>query len=145
MINSLVYLLLAWYFDKVLPSEYGTSEPVYFFLSPWFWLGWSRTEADPGPYVEGEEALELDGRGDDEVDVCRIAKDVLLRTEAETDEMIQIKRLRKFFQGGHFCAKKTFKAVRDVSYSVKKNELFCLLGPNVRLAVRVAERLARCA
>lgn len=31
------YGFLAWYFDLVLPSEFGTALPFYFFLTPSYW------------------------------------------------------------------------------------------------------------
>jgi hypothetical protein len=35
---SLMYVIIAWYFDHVLASNRGTAEPFYFFLKPTFWF-----------------------------------------------------------------------------------------------------------
>ncbi len=37
-IDAVLYGILAWYFDKVIPSEYGTPLPFYFPLMPSYWL-----------------------------------------------------------------------------------------------------------
>ena len=37
-VDCIIYGLLAWYFDKVLPSEFGTPLPTYFFLLPRYWI-----------------------------------------------------------------------------------------------------------
>lgn len=39
LFDAVLYGLLAWYLDKVLPSEYGTSMPLYFPLLPSYWCG----------------------------------------------------------------------------------------------------------
>eukprot|EP01038_Epipyxis_sp_PR26KG_P005748 gene5748-7937_t len=38
-LDALLYGFAAWYFDKVLPSEYGTQLPFYFPLLPSYWCG----------------------------------------------------------------------------------------------------------
>ncbi|OPJ88485.1 hypothetical protein AV530_003038 [Patagioenas fasciata monilis] len=37
-LDSILYLLLAIYFDKVLPGKYGVAYPPFFFLSPSYWF-----------------------------------------------------------------------------------------------------------
>ena len=37
IIDTLIYLLLAWYFDKVWPREYGVRSPFYFMCTPTYW------------------------------------------------------------------------------------------------------------
>ncbi|XP_065503843.1 ATP-binding cassette sub-family A member 9-like isoform X2 [Caloenas nicobarica] len=38
ILDSVLYLLLAIYFDKVLPGKYGVPYPPFFFLSPSYWF-----------------------------------------------------------------------------------------------------------
>jgi hypothetical protein len=38
-IDAIIYGVLAWYFDKVLPSEFGTPLPLYFPFLPSYWFG----------------------------------------------------------------------------------------------------------
>mmetsp|Transcript_34490 Transcript_34490/g.25583 ORF Transcript_34490/g.25583 Transcript_34490/m.25583 type:complete len:131 (+) Transcript_34490:1546-1938(+) len=35
---SLMFVVLAWYFDNILVSNRGTSKPLLFFLQPSYWL-----------------------------------------------------------------------------------------------------------
>lgn len=39
--DAVLYGVLAWYLDNVLPSEHGTPLPLYFPLLPSYWLGTS--------------------------------------------------------------------------------------------------------
>lgn len=38
-VDALLYALLAAYLEAVLPSDYGTQLPPYFFLLPSYWTG----------------------------------------------------------------------------------------------------------
>lgn len=73
ILDSILYLLLAIYFDKVLPGKYGVPYPPLFFLRPSYWLQWGSkhsTQPDPIPVpgcdtepmpegFEGKEAIRL--------------------------------------------------------------------------------------
>jgi hypothetical protein len=37
--DTILYLFLGFYFDQVIPREYGTPRPFYFFLMPSVWCG----------------------------------------------------------------------------------------------------------
>eukprot|EP01031_Cornospumella_fuschlensis_P022275 gene22275-27238_t len=39
ILDTIIYGLLAWYFDKVLPSEFGTALSPFFIFSPTYWCG----------------------------------------------------------------------------------------------------------
>lgn len=39
LVDTVLYALLAWYLDQVLPTEFGVPLPVYFPLLPSYWLG----------------------------------------------------------------------------------------------------------
>ncbi|KAJ1435103.1 hypothetical protein B484DRAFT_417255, partial [Ochromonadaceae sp. CCMP2298] len=39
LFDAVLYGVLAWYLDKVLPSEWGTALPYWFPLAPSYWLG----------------------------------------------------------------------------------------------------------
>jgi ATP-binding cassette, subfamily A (ABC1), member 3 len=39
LFDSLFFMVLGWYFDQVMPREYGTPKPVWFLLSPSYWCG----------------------------------------------------------------------------------------------------------
>jgi hypothetical protein len=44
--DAVIYGILAWYLDKVIPSEFGTSLPFYFPLSPNYWCGIQLSSVD---------------------------------------------------------------------------------------------------
>ncbi len=41
-VDTLLYLLLAWYLDQVVPSEFGLQRPPWFLCTPAYWLGGER-------------------------------------------------------------------------------------------------------
>ena len=45
-IDTVLYILLALYLDKVLPKEYGKREVWYFPFTPSFWTGRSYSISD---------------------------------------------------------------------------------------------------
>uniref|UniRef100_A0A8C9FD21 ABC transporter domain-containing protein n=1 Tax=Pavo cristatus TaxID=9049 RepID=A0A8C9FD21_PAVCR len=73
ILDSILYFLLAIYFDKVLPGKYGVPYPPLFFLRPSYWLqrgSECSTQSDPIPVpgcdtepmpegFEGKEAIRL--------------------------------------------------------------------------------------
>jgi hypothetical protein len=39
IVDILLYLVIGFYLDKVLPKEFGTPEPFYFLFTRKFWCG----------------------------------------------------------------------------------------------------------
>ena len=76
IVDALLYLLLAMYFDVVIPGEYGQRRPVYFICMPSFWKGlfgtkkkglqrqFSGRESDPSDDIE---AVPADMRGSEAI------------------------------------------------------------------------------
>merc|ERR1711968_393288 len=95
--DTLIYFFLGWYIDKVKPSEYGSSQPFYFFLSPFWWCDAKGNEREPAPYQEGEEKENLDGKPE-EKDVEDRCKQALQNDYSGA--FVEIKRLKKVFGGG---------------------------------------------
>ncbi|KAH8098507.1 ATPase [Aureococcus anophagefferens] len=105
--DMVLYGLLAWYFNQVIPwSEYGTPKPFYFPLLPSYWLGTSRAPA-----------LVADAAFDDADDPARFEA-----LDPGDAPRVEVRRLRKTF-GEH-------KAVDGVSFGIRDSEIFCLLGHN---------------
>jgi ABC-2 family transporter protein len=67
LIDTFLYLFLGFYFDQVIPRQYGSARPLYFFLLPSYWrglfgLGKSRTvisSLKDGPSSEGGDNFEI--------------------------------------------------------------------------------------
>ena len=36
-VDTILYLVLGWYLDQVIPRQYGVARPFYFFLMPSYW------------------------------------------------------------------------------------------------------------
>merc|ERR1711968_387757 len=126
LLDALLYFIAAWYLDKTWPSEYGSSEALWFPFSPWWWFGIT-TDAKIADYKEGEETNDMNGVATED-DVLAERRAVLKMGSKvdSSDSMIHINRLAKSFGP----RAKRFRAVKEVSYRVKQNSLFCLLGPN---------------
>merc|ERR1712151_2423 len=39
VLDTILYMVLAWYLDNVLPSQYGVAKPFYFLFQPSYWGG----------------------------------------------------------------------------------------------------------
>uniref|UniRef100_K3WSP4 ABC transporter domain-containing protein n=1 Tax=Globisporangium ultimum (strain ATCC 200006 / CBS 805.95 / DAOM BR144) TaxID=431595 RepID=K3WSP4_GLOUD len=39
VLDSFIFVLLGWYFEQVLPQQYGVRKPFYFFLQKSYWFG----------------------------------------------------------------------------------------------------------
>lgn len=45
ILDTVLYLLIAWYKEAVFPGEYGIPHVWYFFVTPSYWLGTSADNA----------------------------------------------------------------------------------------------------
>jgi len=45
VVDLVLYTFLAWYFDNVIPTEYGVRRPPYFLFLPSYWTGSARRRA----------------------------------------------------------------------------------------------------
>lgn len=46
VLDSFVFVFLGWYFEQVLPQQYGVRKPFYFFLQKEYWFGVSSARTD---------------------------------------------------------------------------------------------------
>lgn len=112
LLDSLFYGLVTWYVEAVLPGQFGVPQPWYFFLTPSYWCGSSRTAL-------GKE------EGDDDPEKA-------LRTEffeAEPEDLvagIKIKHVSKVFRAGG----QSKAAVRDLTLNLYEGQITVLLGHN---------------
>jgi ABC-type multidrug transport system ATPase subunit len=96
--DTFIYIFVGWYLDKTLPSEYGSAEPLWFFLNPMWWLGKTSAEKEPAPYTLEEEKENMDGKVE-EKDVEDNCKSTLMNDYNKDDTFVEIKRLKKTFGG----------------------------------------------
>ncbi|XP_023377237.1 ATP-binding cassette sub-family A member 3 [Pteropus vampyrus] len=112
LLDSILYGLVTWYVEAVLPGQFGVPQPWYFFIMPSYWCGRPRT-------VLGKEEEDDD-------------PEKALRTEyfeAEPEDLvagIKIKHVSKVFRVGN----KGKAAVRDLNLNLYEGQITVLLGHN---------------
>ncbi|XP_017928833.3 ATP-binding cassette sub-family A member 10-like [Manacus vitellinus] len=110
--DSILYMLLALYFDKVLPGKYGIPDPPLFCLKPSFWMRSRRgsTRDIPRPTANPEELL-----GDDVEPVP---------PQFQGKEAIRLHNIKKAYKKKD---KKT-EALRGLSLNIYEGQITALLG-----------------
>ncbi|XP_027592357.2 ATP-binding cassette sub-family A member 10-like [Pipra filicauda] len=110
--DSILYMLLALYFDKVLPGKYGIPDPPLFCLKPSYWMRSRRgsTRDIPRPTANPEELL-----GDDVEPVP---------PEFRGKEAIRLHNIKKAYKKKD---KKT-EALRGLSLNIYEGQITALLG-----------------
>ncbi|NXN71454.1 ABCAA protein, partial [Himantopus himantopus] len=110
--DSVLYMLLAMYFDKVLPGKYGIPDPPFFCLKPSYWVRSRRgsTREMPRTAVSPEEQL----GGDVEP----------VPAEFMGKEAIRLNNVKKAFKKKD---KKT-EALRGLSLNIYEGQITALLG-----------------
>jgi hypothetical protein len=121
-VDFVIYGALAWYFDKVLPQEYGTVE------KPWFVLNW-RYWCPNGPSSNVDASKSLSDmpefydliQGNHPVEYSSSVESIPL--DLREFAKVRCKSLRKRYDDGNL-------AVKDVSMSLVEGQITCLLGHN---------------
>uniref|UniRef100_A0A8C8BFN4 ABC transporter domain-containing protein n=1 Tax=Otus sunia TaxID=257818 RepID=A0A8C8BFN4_9STRI len=110
--DSVLYMLLAMYFDKVLPGKYGIPDPPFFCLKPSYWVRSRRgsTREMPRTTASPEELL-----GDDVEPVP---------SEFMGKEAIRLTNIKKAYKKKD---KKT-EALRGLSLNIYEGQITALLG-----------------
>ncbi|NXJ80395.1 ABCAA protein, partial [Trogon melanurus] len=110
--DSVLYMLLAMYFDKVLPGKYGTPDPPFFCLKPSFWVRRRRgaTEEMPRRAAMPEELLS------DDIEP--------VPSEFTGKEAIRLHNVKKIYKKKD---KKT-EALRGLSLNIYEGQITALLG-----------------
>ncbi|NWZ96371.1 ABCA9 protein, partial [Nesospiza acunhae] len=110
--DSVLYILLALYFDKILPGKYGIPAPPLFFLKASYWMRSRRgsTRDVPRATANPEELL-----GDDVEPVPR---------QFLGKEAIRLHNIKKYYKKKD---KKT-EALRGLSLNIYEGQITALLG-----------------
>ncbi|NXF98070.1 ABCAA protein, partial [Eubucco bourcierii] len=112
LFDSVLYLLLALYFDKVLPGKYGIPEAPFFCLKPSYWL---RSRRGPTRVTSGPAASSEDHLGDNVEPV---------HPEFIGKEAIRLNNIKKTYKKKD---KKT-EALRGLSLNIYEGQITALLG-----------------
>ncbi|KAL2633831.1 hypothetical protein R1flu_005310 [Riccia fluitans] len=110
--DFLLYGMLAWYLEQVLPSEYGGRLPPWFLFMPSYWFGDTKTRS----------SSEYEMLGTDSDDI--IWEDQVEPVVGEDQRAaMKVKNLKKVFSGGKV-------AVDGLSLTIYENQITALLGHN---------------
>ncbi|GFG35680.1 hypothetical protein Cfor_11467 [Coptotermes formosanus] len=117
-LDIVLYGLLAYYLDCVIPSEHGTKRSPWFCFTPGFWC--PRKSAPRIPSVNGESGSFNAGEESNR-DVETVAREMKGR------EAINIVDLYKTF---HACRKPEVKAVNGINLTIYEGQITAILGHN---------------
>ena len=115
-VDSIVYLLLAWYLDKVIPGTYGVARPWHFVFDSKYWSGLEHQNASLQSENGGIAAAPSDGTRDVEsVDPDLVGQ-----------QGLSIRHLRREFD----TATGLKVAVEDLNLDMYRGQITALLGHN---------------
>ncbi len=132
-LDAVLYGVIAWYLDKILPSEFGTSLPYYFPLLPSYWCGMNLSSHDistdvsplllnesfhgglkPNPVAGGDEPM---------------AEPISAEMEKQIEDgrAVRIRGLRKVFEAQRGSER---VAVNGLNLEMFEGQVTVLLGHN---------------
>lgn len=99
VVDTIIYLVIAWYFDAVWPKEFGVRQPPYFFLLPKYWKGiFGCTKSLSSTHPETVDMPTSNDIAKDNPNVETVSGDQLAKERG--NKAIRIKDLRKVFDSG---------------------------------------------
>jgi len=113
--DAFLYALLAWYFDKVVPGQFGTTYPLWFPFTREYWEETGLLQKAQKSGAEGQD-VEAGDPSSNDPNVEPLTADM------ERSAAIVVKNLRKTFG--------TVVAVDGLSFSFASDQVSCLLGHN---------------
>eukprot|EP00736_Rhodelphis_marinus_P006281 Rmarinus@m.16243 len=125
-LDSLLFAFLGWYFDQVVPSEFGTVRPFYFIFTPSYWRSvFMLSTSNVSPWSDQSAGL-LSGSNTSlhEDNVEPVSSN--LSGQEQSGECVTIQGLRKEFE----TPNGTKVAVNDLSLSMYCGHITALLGHN---------------
>ncbi|XP_019479349.1 PREDICTED: ATP-binding cassette sub-family A member 9-like [Hipposideros armiger] len=110
--DTLLYLVLTLYFDKILPTEYGHRRTPWFFLKSSFWFQHQRTD-----HVALENEIDVDPSSNDSFEP--------VSPEFHGKEAIRIKNLKKEYKTGKH---EKVEALKGLVFDIYEGQITALLG-----------------
>ncbi|RIA85383.1 hypothetical protein C1645_781967 [Glomus cerebriforme] len=128
LMNIVFYSILTWYFDKVIPNEYGNRRNPLFFLTPsYYGIKFKKNFNLQGWLNRHKNSNEIDYNDDDE----DVANERTLAFNHEHDAALRICNLKKVYRQSLFIKSKLDKvAVKDLCLTLKESKCLALLGQN---------------
>ncbi|PIO15698.1 hypothetical protein AB205_0216010, partial [Aquarana catesbeiana] len=109
-LDSVLYIILTLYFDKIIPDKHGVKHNPLFCLNPSFW---SKKKMTTVPLGEGEHIKEDSGDYAEKVPIELLGK-----------EAIRISNVKKMYSGKD----KTTEALRGLNLDIYEGQITALLG-----------------
>ncbi|KAI8838123.1 hypothetical protein BC829DRAFT_404623 [Chytridium lagenaria] len=128
LMNVGVYAVLLWFFDNVIPNEYGSSQYPWFFVLPSYWGYTSSTKQAEDAWiklVQKQKSAAVDADEDPDVTVERG-----VTFTPENGGSVKIANLRKTYPGPIFGRGKGKVAVKNTCLNLEEGKLLALLGQN---------------
>ena len=126
MLNMVVFAVLTWYFENLLPGETGK------FQKPWFFLTndyWGIPQAVPS--MEASGPLTRLHEDASQIDEDVVAEDRDAQIPSEKNAAVRMVRLSKSYSKFPFIKSKWDVHAQDaLSINIAEGTLFCLLGHN---------------
>ncbi|XP_067133238.1 cholesterol transporter ABCA5-like [Centruroides vittatus] len=114
-VDIVLYGLLAYYFDCVIPGTYGRKQKPWFFLLPSYWQ--PKSFDSETLYVPPD--IKVDAINSEDIEPVPL--------ELYGKERIRISNITKIFNGSDG---KPVKAVKDLTFSIFEGQITALLGHN---------------
>eukprot|EP01138_Halocafeteria_seosinensis_P011391 gb/GECG01011634.1/.p1 GENE.gb/GECG01011634.1/~~gb/GECG01011634.1/.p1 ORF type:complete len:2040 (+),score=216.84 gb/GECG01011634.1/:1-6120(+) len=146
VLDFLLYTVLGWYLDQVVPSEFGIKRPWYFIFTPDYWYGRSHTVTTDSDMrtckdvllcrsrevttakerlLSGSDILTEDG--DEDIDGSMFEPvGQHLKAIEDAGKVVRVKNLRKQFP----TPDGTKVAVENLDLTMYEGQIFALLGHN---------------
>ncbi|PVU88443.1 hypothetical protein BB561_005858 [Smittium simulii] len=129
LINLLIFIILTFYFDNVVPNQFGVSQHLLFFIDPRYYL--SFFESKKASSVEIENWINSLKTADQPL--VGEDSDVTAERSAVRDPnipyVLRIADLNKVFKKLNPFAKK-FTAIQSTCLGIREGEILALLGQN---------------
>eukprot|EP00842_Homolaphlyctis_polyrhiza_P000564 jgi/Hompol1/1508/HPOL_000597-RA len=130
IIDAFLFGLLLWFFDNVIPNEFGASYPPWFFVLPSYWGFENSNAADLRAWQKtqttGKSAIKIEG--DEDSDVIAARERAL---DPDYFPPLKIVNLRKVYRHSFLQSSPFDKiAVRNSCFTVEEGKLLALLGQN---------------
>jgi ATP-binding cassette, subfamily A (ABC1), member 3 len=122
VVDAVLYGVLAWYLDKILPSEFGTQLPFYFPLLPSYWCGVKITH--DGIDLETLRKQLITAENTDNAKIEPVSSDLL--RQQEENRCIMIRNLRKVYE----TTAEDRVAVKGLNLDIYEGQCTVLLGHN---------------
>lgn len=114
-VDIVLYALLAFYFDCVIPGKYGKKQKPWFFFMPSYWFP---ENIDTDNFCKEQEVyINIDNSADIEP----------IPLEMENKKGIRISNITKIFKNPEG---KNIKAVNDLTFTIYEGQITALLGHN---------------